>query len=116
MASASNASPCLHVEVVCAWPGQAWCQGLSLAPGATVRQALQDSGVFRAFPELAGPVLAVGIYGRRVQVDETLSDGDRVELYRPLRFDPKESRRRRAAHKMAQRQAAASRSATRARP
>jgi putative ubiquitin-RnfH superfamily antitoxin RatB of RatAB toxin-antitoxin module len=41
---------------------------------------------------------AVGVFGRRVEDpgSHTLSDGDRVEIYRPLRVDPMESRRRRA--------------------
>jgi putative ubiquitin-RnfH superfamily antitoxin RatB of RatAB toxin-antitoxin module len=37
-----------------------------------------------------------GIYGRRVTLDTKLADGDRVEIYRPLRADPKEARRQRA--------------------
>jgi putative ubiquitin-RnfH superfamily antitoxin RatB of RatAB toxin-antitoxin module len=32
-----------------------------------------------------------------------LRDGDRIELYRPLKADPKESRRRRAARAKAMR-------------
>lgn len=81
-----------------------------------MQQALQQSDLFQLFPELKGQALSCGIYGRLVQVDEALSDGDRVELYRPLHFDPKESRRRRAAHRLAQRQAATAHAKTRARP
>ncbi|WP_195846919.1 RnfH family protein, partial [Bordetella pertussis] len=33
--------------------------------------------------------------------DAPLADGDRVEIYRGLSFDPKESRRRRAEHRRA---------------
>ena len=40
--------------------------------------------------------LAAGIWSRPVPRHALLRDGDRVELYRPLRADPKESRRRRA--------------------
>ena len=38
----------------------------------------------------------VGIFGKRVAMDTRLADGDRVEIYRPLKLDPKEARRRRA--------------------
>jgi len=38
----------------------------------------------------------VGIFGKRVSLETRLADGDRVEIYRPLAMDPKESRRRRA--------------------
>jgi putative ubiquitin-RnfH superfamily antitoxin RatB of RatAB toxin-antitoxin module len=46
-----------------------------------------------------GPIagLEIGVYGRRCEADTPLCDGDRVEIYRPLNFDPMESRRRRAA-------------------
>jgi len=37
----------------------------------------------------------VGIFGRRVELDAPLRDGDRVEIYRPLVADPREARRRR---------------------
>jgi putative ubiquitin-RnfH superfamily antitoxin RatB of RatAB toxin-antitoxin module len=108
--------PAMHVEVVRAWPDRLWRQSVQLAPGATVGEAIQASGALHDFPELAGPGLAAGIFGRLANSTQLLADGDRVELYRPLHFDPKTSRRRRAAHKLAQRQAAASRNSSRARP
>ena len=37
----------------------------------------------------------VGLWGRKAPLDRTLHDGDRVELYRPLRVDPKRARRER---------------------
>jgi putative ubiquitin-RnfH superfamily antitoxin RatB of RatAB toxin-antitoxin module len=40
--------------------------------------------------------LDAGIWSRPAPRDRVLRDGDRVELYRPLRIDPKEARRRRA--------------------
>ena len=78
----------LRVEVVEALPESAWRVGLSLEVGATVADALRAAG--RA---AAGPV---GIHGRRASLDHVLVDGDRVEIYRPLRADPKDARRRRA--------------------
>ncbi|HCC13099.1 MAG TPA: RnfH family protein, partial [Atlantibacter hermannii] len=38
----------------------------------------------------------VGVYSRPVKLTDALSDGDRVEIYRPLIADPKELRRQRA--------------------
>jgi putative ubiquitin-RnfH superfamily antitoxin RatB of RatAB toxin-antitoxin module len=43
----------------------------------------------------------VGIFGRAAEPQARLADGDRVEIYRGLSFDPKESRRRRAEHRRA---------------
>ncbi|MBB1225442.1 RnfH family protein, partial [Klebsiella pneumoniae] len=38
----------------------------------------------------------IGIYSRPAKLGDTLNDGDRVEIYRPLIADPKELRRQRA--------------------
>jgi putative ubiquitin-RnfH superfamily antitoxin RatB of RatAB toxin-antitoxin module len=40
-----------------------------------------------------------GIFGKPVATSAMLRDGDRVEIYRPLKIDPKEARRRRAEKK-----------------
>lgn len=78
----------LRVEVVRAWPKRLELRTLELEEGATVRAALAAAG-------LQAPHGA-GIYGRRVPLDTTLADGDRVEILRPLSADPKEARRLRA--------------------
>lgn len=80
--------PGLRVEVVRAWPDRLERRELELEEGATVRTALAAAGL----PAPHG----AGIFGRRVPLDARLADGDRVEIYRPLRADPKEARRRRA--------------------
>jgi hypothetical protein len=36
----------------------------------------------------------VGIFSRPVSLDTVLREGDRVEVYRPLKADPRERRRR----------------------
>ena len=71
---------------------------LALAPGATVAQALEASGLFQRFADL--PALAqlrVGIWGRKTSLAQLLRDQDRVEVYRPLTVDPKVARRARFA-------------------
>jgi putative ubiquitin-RnfH superfamily antitoxin RatB of RatAB toxin-antitoxin module len=39
--------------------------------------------------------MEVGVWGKRVSVDQPLRNGDRLEIYRPLRVDPKVARRER---------------------
>lgn len=68
---------------------------LELPPGGTVLQALQASGIAEEFPELDLAGAMVGIWGRQALPGELLKDGDRVEVYRPLRVDPKVARRER---------------------
>ena len=64
---------------------------LSVAGGTTLEQAASS-----AFPDLDLSQYRVGIFGKLKTVDTLLRDHDRIEIYRPLLADPKESRRRRA--------------------
>jgi putative ubiquitin-RnfH superfamily antitoxin RatB of RatAB toxin-antitoxin module len=68
---------------------------LRLAAGATLGEAIAASGLRERYGlgELGG---LTGIYGRLRPESEPLRDGDRVEIYRPLRADPKDTRRKRA--------------------
>lgn len=83
----------LQIEVVyCPHPGVADLQPLRLAPGATVADALQASGVL-ARHGLQTTGLRVGVWGKPREPQTLLRDHDRVEIYRPLTVDPKEARR-----------------------
>jgi uncharacterized protein len=89
----SNDAP-MRVEVVYALAAHHDITVLELPAAATVGDALAASGVGERHPGV--DLSQVGIFGRRVTADTALSDGDRVEIYRPLMLDPKEARRRRA--------------------
>ena len=69
---------------------------LSLSPGCLVRHAIEASGLLKRFPEINLAINKVGIYNRRVSLEKRLKENDRVEIYRPLKIDPKEARRKRA--------------------
>ena len=86
----------IAVTVVYALPEFASEIDVTLRQGATVAEALERSGIAARHPELDLRRCPVGIFGKRVARQSTLADGDRIELYRPLLADPKESRRRRA--------------------
>lgn len=84
----------MRVEVVYALPAEQERVLLDLAPGSSVRDAIQASGLIeRRHLEIG----RTGIWGRPVAADTRLRDGDRVEIYRPLTADPKDVRRKRAA-------------------
>ncbi|HWH82559.1 MAG TPA: RnfH family protein [Burkholderiaceae bacterium] len=68
---------------------------LRLAPGATVADAVRASGLQERHPQAGLDALPVGVWGTFCQRGDALRDRDRVELYRPLKVDPKEARRRR---------------------
>ena len=92
MASAEAGS--VHVEVACSpAAGQVVCRQLVLQPGATVREAIAQSGLpWSAESEGAGP-LKIGVWGQLRPLDHVLRDGDRVEIYRALLIDPMDARR-----------------------
>jgi len=81
----------IKVEVVAALPGAAEAVTVSVPAGSTVAQAVRASGLRHHG--------LFGIFGKTVEPDSPLREGDRVELYRPLALDPKEARRRRARQK-----------------
>lgn len=66
---------------------------LTLPAGCTIREALAQAGWLERFPEI--PEHAVGVWGRVAGPQTVLRDGDRVEVYRALRVDPKVARRER---------------------
>lgn len=66
---------------------------LRLAAGCTARDALAHAGWLERFPEI--PDLALGVWGRAAGPLTVLRDGDRLEIYRGLRVDPKVARRER---------------------
>jgi len=46
------------------------------------------------FPEINTEQLKVGIYGKLKKLDTPLTEGDHVEIYRPIIADPMTVRRR----------------------
>lgn len=68
---------------------------LWLSQGAPVKDAVSASGMLIEF-NLCLKELKVGIWGEEVSLDTPLKSGDRIEIYRPLRVDPKLLRKQRA--------------------
>ena len=85
-----------RVEVVYALPEGEDASFVQIARGATALDAVRASGLLERHPEIDLRRCKLGIYGKVVDPDAPLADGDRVEIYRPLALDPKEARRRRA--------------------
>lgn len=87
----------IKVEVVYALPQVQRLIAVQVAPGCTALEAVQQSGIAKAFPDLDLDKAELGIYGKAVAKTQVLREGDRVEIYRPLIIDPKEARKARAA-------------------
>ncbi len=87
----------ITVEVAFGLPSEQVILPVELPAGATVRDAIEQSGILERFPEIDLAVNKVGIWDKVTTLDHEVADGDRVEIYRPLLADPKEVRRLRAA-------------------
>ncbi len=83
---------CMQVEVAYALADKQFLYSLNVVQGTTVAQAIAASPLFKDVPDLN--ITQVGIFSRPVTMDTGLRDGDRVEVYRPLKADPRERRRR----------------------
>ena len=90
------AETALVVELVYALPGEQCVVELKVAPGTTAVQAIRRSGLLERHPEIDLGANRIGIHGRLVRGDTVLNAADRIEIYRPLVADPKQTRRRRA--------------------
>ena len=86
----------VQVEVAHATPEAQIVLDLTLAPGATVADALAVAAIDPLFSAVEIGDSVVGIYGRVCERSQALCSGDRVEIYRELTVDPKTARRQRA--------------------
>lgn len=66
---------------------------LEVPDGCTLGGALDRSGWRQRFPETES--LSTGIWNHKATRDTPLREGDRIEVYRELRVDPKVARRER---------------------
>ncbi|ENO93257.1 hypothetical protein C662_08390 [Thauera sp. 28] len=87
----------INVEVVYALPQRQELVELRLPEGATVREAIEASGLLAKYPDIElDKKNKLGVFAKLVKADTELRDRDRVEIYRPLIADPKAVRKKRA--------------------
>lgn len=67
---------------------------LDVPEGSTVQDAIVRSGLLAQFPEIDLERNKVGIFGKISKLDTPLSEGNRVEIYRPITADPEAVERR----------------------
>lgn len=86
----------IDIEVAYAEPDSQVIVSLRVRAGVGAREAVRQSGLLERFPEIELNDVAIGVFGTRVAPCAPLTQGDRVEIYRPLQVEPKQSRRNRA--------------------
>ncbi|NHZ91179.1 RnfH family protein [Massilia sp. CCM 8733] len=98
-ATAGPAGARITVQVCYATALRACLRELTVEQGCTIEQAIRQSGVLEDIPGIDLALQPVGLYGKKKPLDTVLRARDRIEIYRPLVADPKESRRKRAEKK-----------------
>ncbi|MCP4474270.1 MAG: RnfH family protein [Gammaproteobacteria bacterium] len=87
----------IKVEVVYAESTEEqWLVTVDVLPNATIEDAIIASGLLQQYRQLTLQKVRVGIFGKTAKLTTRLNPGDRIEVYRPLKIDPKEARRKRA--------------------
>ena len=91
----------MEVEVAYARPDRQRIVTLQVPEGTTMSEAARLSGIDELFPEINLDEIDMGIFGKVIKkpAEHPLREGDRVELYRPLKIDPKQARLNRARKK-----------------
>ena len=92
MASSEN----INIEIAYGTPGESVILTVNVPYGSTIMQGIEHSGILEKYPEIDLTRNKVGIFSKLKPLDETLNEGDRIEIYRPLIADPKDARRSRA--------------------
>jgi putative ubiquitin-RnfH superfamily antitoxin RatB of RatAB toxin-antitoxin module len=85
-----------NCSVVCDTPAGILLCELELPDEATIAQALVAARLQLGDAAVDWEYAVTGIHGRVHDRTHVLADGDRIELYRPLRIDARASRRARA--------------------
>lgn len=66
---------------------------VGLQPDATIADAIDAARRLANEPDVPWDTAPVGIYGEIRKRSDRPADGDRVEIYRPLKSDPRDRRR-----------------------
>ncbi|MDG4812971.1 RnfH family protein [Hydrogenovibrio sp. 3SP14C1] len=82
----------MKIEVAYALEEEQFLFEEEVEAGTTVSEALKSSALLKKFPQLN--IDNVGIFSQIVKPDQVLREGDRIEVYRPLKADPRDRRRK----------------------
>ena len=89
------------VEVAYALAEKQSLISLEVKKGSTLKEAIDESGILRQYKQIDLSKDRVGIFSKFATLDTVLREKDRVEIYRPLKADPKKIRKERAAQSKA---------------
>jgi putative ubiquitin-RnfH superfamily antitoxin RatB of RatAB toxin-antitoxin module len=86
----------ITIEVAYALPEEQVILSLEVPSDCNVEDVIKRSGILESYPQIDISSDKVGIFGKMCKLTASLRDKDRIEIYRKLIADPKESRRQKA--------------------
>ena len=78
----------MQIGVAYSEPAQQLWLRIEVPEDATVKAAIEQSGILKKFPAIDLEKDTVGIFGKTAELDAPLRPGDRVEIYRAITADP----------------------------
>ena len=88
-----------YLRITLAWSeaDEAVEAGVEVIAGTTISDLVASTAFASRVPSrLLSEAAAIGVWGKKRAQSYQLREGDRVEIYAPLKVDPKEQRRQRA--------------------
>jgi len=85
----------INIEIIYATAAQSYLLSVAVPVGSTIAQGIEASGILEQCSDIDLTQNKVGIFSKLKSPDDLLKEGDRIEIYRPLKIDPMEARRRR---------------------
>ena len=83
----------IRIELVFASKKKQRLLSVAVENGISAREALLSSALIQEFPEFDFVRCPLGVWSKIISETQPLKQGDRVEAYRQLRFDPRDARR-----------------------
>ena len=88
----------MQTTIIYAQPKRQISLTVTIPEGTTIQEAIEKSGILNQCPDINLDENKVGIFGKLTPLTTVLTEGDRVEIYRPLKVDPKTVLRGGATH------------------
>ncbi|QCI17076.1 RnfH family protein [Buchnera aphidicola (Aphis helianthi)] len=83
----------IQVTIIYALSEIQYIKNIFIKSNSTVKDALLASNLYNTVQNLNFYKNNVGIYNKLVHLNKQIKHGDRIEIYRNLKIDPKERRR-----------------------
>lgn len=84
MLAGLNDPTLIRIEVVYALRDNQQLREIQVCRGATIEDGIRISGMLEEFPEIDVELNKVGVYGSLRKLSDTVAEGDRIEIYRPV--------------------------------